>query len=97
MLENSQKPEWGGWKFVSEMLDNPEPTGMYQTTKCYRKLYEFVVEQKAQARAEERARLAKVLEGMKIHKGNNCNVIDCERYNQAVSEAIKVIKKEEGK
>lgn len=44
--ENSQKEEWGGWKIVSNMLDNPDETGIYPTSKCYQELYEFVVSQK---------------------------------------------------
>lgn len=40
--------EWGGWKFVSEMLDNPV-NGIYPTSKCYKQLYDFVVAQKKKA------------------------------------------------
>lgn len=56
----SQSEEWGGWKFVSEMLDTPH-SGIFQTTKCYKKLYDFVMEQKAKAhekgRLQERAEI----------------------------------------
>ena len=45
----------------------------------------------AQARAEERQRCIGILEGMKIHKGKDCGVLDCYRYNQALSELKKAI------
>ncbi len=41
--------EWGAWKFVSDMLDNPDEYGIYPTSKCYEKIYDFVVEQKTLA------------------------------------------------
>lgn len=50
--EISDKEEWGGWKIVSEMLDNPDKHGLYQTSECYKKLYEFVMDQKTKARNE---------------------------------------------
>jgi hypothetical protein len=40
------KEEWGGWKIISDMLDNPDKNGIYPTSEAYKKLYEFVVEQK---------------------------------------------------
>ena len=46
--KNSKKEEWGGWKIVSDMLDNPDGIGIYPTSKCYQKLYEFVCKQKHQ-------------------------------------------------
>ena len=45
--EKSKKEEWGAWKFVSDMLDTPRENGIYQTTICYEKIYDFIVEQKA--------------------------------------------------
>ncbi len=48
MKENHEKEEWGGWKFVSEMLDNPV-NEIYPTSKCYQQLYDFVVAQKEKA------------------------------------------------
>jgi hypothetical protein len=33
--EKAQSEEWGAWKFVSDMLDNPDENGIYQTSKCY--------------------------------------------------------------
>ena len=47
--DNWEEEEWGGWKFVSDMLDNPDKNGIYPTSECYRKLYEFVVSQKQKA------------------------------------------------
>ena len=37
--EDWEKEEWEGWKIVSEMLDNPDENGIYNTSKCYKKLY----------------------------------------------------------
>jgi len=50
--EEWKKEEWGGWKIVSEMLDNPNELGIYPTSECYKKLYNFVMEQKQKARKE---------------------------------------------
>ena len=56
--ENYEKEEWGGWKIVSEMLNNPDASpdanGVYLTSKCYQELYEFVMAQKEKAREEVR-------------------------------------------
>lgn len=52
--DNHSREEWGGWKIVSDMLDNPDKDGIYPTSECYQKLYEFVVEQKEAARKHER-------------------------------------------
>uniref|UniRef100_A0A6M3XW69 Uncharacterized protein n=1 Tax=viral metagenome TaxID=1070528 RepID=A0A6M3XW69_9ZZZZ len=55
MLEEpSEKEEWGAWKIVRDMLDNPDDLGIYQTSKCYQELYEFVMKQKQKARDETR-------------------------------------------
>jgi len=51
-IENHNKEEWGGWKIVSDMLDNPYENGIYPTSECYQKLYEFVCSQK-QRKVEE--------------------------------------------
>jgi len=54
--EKQQSEEWGAWKFVSEMFDVPHPDkdladcGIYNTSKCYEQIHDFVVEQKAKAR-----------------------------------------------
>lgn len=59
--EKSQTEEWGAWKFVSDMLGNPDESGIYPTSKCYEQMYDFVVEQKEKARQigaeEERERI----------------------------------------
>jgi hypothetical protein len=53
--EKSHSEEWGAWKFVSEMLDTPNPdpelarVGIYHTSKCYEQIHDFVVEQKRKA------------------------------------------------
>ena len=47
--EKSNSEEWGAWKFVSDMLDNPNEIGIYQTGKCYEQIHDFVVAQKAKA------------------------------------------------
>jgi len=47
--ENYNKEEWGGWKIVSDMLDKPDKNGIYPTSECYQKLYDFVCEQKKKA------------------------------------------------
>jgi len=47
--EKLQSEEWGAWKFVSDMLDNPDENGIYPTSKCYEQIHDFVVEQKKKA------------------------------------------------
>lgn len=59
------KPEWGGWKIISDMLDNPDENGIYPTSKAYQQLYDFVVSQKQQAIQAERTRIIKALEGLR--------------------------------
>lgn len=44
--EEHDRPEWGGWRIVSDMLDHPDEHGIYPTSKCYKQLYDFVVSQK---------------------------------------------------
>lgn len=46
----AEKEEWGAWKIVSDMLDNPGEYGIYQTSKCYKELYNFVCLQKEKTR-----------------------------------------------
>jgi len=62
--ENSQKEEWGGWKIVSDMLDKPDEFGIYPTSECYQKLYEFVCEQKQ----NERERILKEIKEFSFAK-----------------------------
>jgi len=54
--------EWGGWKIVSDMLDNPDKDGIYPTSECYDKLYNFVVAEKYKTRQETRDRIISVIE-----------------------------------
>ena len=59
--------EWGGWKIVSDMLDRPGENGIYKTSECYQKLYDFVVSQKRKAIEGEQKkcqRLAKTITGL---------------------------------
>lgn len=59
--EKSQSEEWGAWKFVSDMLDNPDKYGIYPTSKCYEQIHDFVVEQKDQAIKTERNRIVEIV------------------------------------
>jgi len=76
--EKSNSEEWGAWKFVSDMLDTPNPDpelakcGIYHTSKCYEQIHNFVVEQKKKAREEERERIIKLIDWRNkgFHSGN---------------------------
>lgn len=63
--DNSNKEEWGGWEFVSDMLDTPDKYGIYQTSKCYQQLYDFVVAQKEKARKATIEEIIRVAEETK--------------------------------
>ena len=54
-----EKEEWGGWKIVSDMLDNEDENGIYPTSKCYQELYDFVVSQKKKALEQQKKELKK--------------------------------------
>ena len=58
-----EKEEWGGWKIVSDMLDHPT-NGIYPTSECYKKLYDFVCAQKEKALLSERQEIVKEVKGM---------------------------------
>jgi hypothetical protein len=60
--EKSQSEEWGAWKFVSDMLDNPDEYGIYPTSKCYEQIHDFVVEQKEKALKAERQKREEAVE-----------------------------------
>jgi len=60
-IEDYKKEEWGGWKIVSEMFDNPDEDHLYPTSKCYQKLYEFVMAQKNKARRETKKEILQVV------------------------------------
>lgn len=47
--KKAESEEWGAWKYVSDMLDNPDEHGIYPTSKCYEQIHDFVVKQKAKA------------------------------------------------
>jgi len=64
--------EWGGWKFVSDMLDHPDENGLYPTSKCYEELYDFVVAQKKKALTQQLDELKGKIEGMKSYRFNGC-------------------------
>ena len=61
-IEDYKKEEWGGWKIVSEMLDNPDEDHLYPTSKCYQKLYEFVCKQKDKAKEETKREIMGIIE-----------------------------------
>jgi len=52
--EKAKRPEWGCWKFVSEMLDNPSANGIYPTSECYEKMADFVHSEKQKSYKEGR-------------------------------------------
>ena len=89
------REEWGAWKFVSEMLDNPGEFGIYPTSKCYKQIYDFVVAQKASATAAENQAWREKIKGIQRHyvtepaeyKGSNANVWR-EGYNQALTDLL---------
>ena len=62
--ENYEKEEWGGWKIVSDMLSNPDENDIYPTSKCYQKLYEFVMAQKNKAQEETKKELLEKIKRM---------------------------------
>lgn len=98
----SEKEEWGGWKIVSDMLDHPYKDGLYPTSKCYKELYDFVIDQKEKARREVVDTILKMAEGTKKeHRVFECTQKDYEdwcdikicpnakeerSYNQALSD-----------
>ena len=47
-----ESKEWGAWKFVSDMLDNPNEYGIYPTSECYEKIHDFVEQAKTEAKIE---------------------------------------------
>lgn len=55
----------GAWRFVSDMIDNPLPNGIYQTSKCYEQIHDFVVEQKQKALTQHTQSIIEMIEGMR--------------------------------
>jgi hypothetical protein len=87
----SEKEEWGAWKFVSEMLDSPVD-GIYRTSKCYKQIYDFVCEQKAKAKEEERERIKKILDETSARYSKSLELTEMmrvEEYNLEVQSLIK--------
>ena len=62
--EDYEKEEWGGWKIVSDMLDNEDENGIYPTSKCYQELYDFVVSQKKKALEQQKKEMIKILDNI---------------------------------
>lgn len=63
LVNDWESEEWGGWKIISDMLDNPDENGIYSTSEAYKKLYDFVVEQKQKAISSTKKRVAKEIIG----------------------------------
>jgi len=59
---NYNKEEWGGWKIVSDMLNKPDECGIYPTSECYQKLYDFVCEQKEKAISNQRKEIVEEID-----------------------------------
>ena len=83
--ENYNKEEWGGWKIVSNMLDHPDENGIYPTSKCYQKLYEFVVAQKKKANQDLLEKIK--TETMEIIKNE---IAKADKYEVAPLERIRI-------
>jgi hypothetical protein len=84
--EKAQSEEWGAWKFVSDMLDNPDENGIYQTSKCYEQIHDFVVNQKK--------KLAKEVadEMMLEEKQIKINIPDTLHFNSGYNQAVQDLK-----
>lgn len=91
--EKSHSEEWGAWRFVSEMLSTPNPdpelarAGIYNTSKCYEQIHDFVVEQKRKAFEEgvkaERERVMEILKKTKDRV--DCNEPTCDTCKQSLA------------
>ena len=86
--EDYDKEEWGCWKIVSDMLDNPDENGIYPTSKCYQKLYDFVREQKQKVAKE----VFEMCEGEKIYDpwAYGFNIDRTDGYNTKRNEITKL-------
>lgn len=92
------KEEWGAWKFVSEMLDNPDKDGLYPTSKCYEQIYDFVVEQKKQSLKQLIDGLVESLDGKREKDLSDKDIEDRLRVftltpssEESIKEFVKVI------
>ena len=63
--EKAETEEWGAWKFVSDMLYNPDVSGIYPTSKCYEQIHDFVVEQKHGDRLAHKTAMLEAIKGEK--------------------------------
>ena len=92
--EDYDKEEWGAWKIVSDMLDKPDEFGIYQTSECYRKLYEFVCEQKRKAIEQAKSEAIKEAKELGYDEGSAETTMVCNSYSipYAVAEKVKEIK-----
>ena len=93
--ENYNKEEWGGWKIVSDMLDNHDEHGIYPTGECYQKLYEFVCEQKKKALQKQREEIVEIVkkavdETTKEHGSSNVYI---DMVGEIIIEEINFLKK----
>lgn len=70
--EEWEQREWGGWKIVSDMLDHPDENGIYNTSKCYKELYDFISNLISEIRKEERERIAGII-------NDRCLVAYCDK------------------
>ena len=85
----SQNEEWGAWRFVSDMLDNPDEFDIYPTSKCYEQIYDFVVSQKKKALSDLkksiREETAKEKEHWEKHSAGNYKFGATEALNKILS------------
>ena len=83
----AETPQWGAWKIVSDMLDKPNEFGIYPTSECYKKLYDFVCEREAIAQREA---LKKV--GEAVLKLQSCKDPICKSgYDHAKREVLQIL------
>lgn len=95
------KPEWDGWKIISDILDNPDENGIYPTSKAYQQLYDFVVSHRQQAVQAERTRIIKEIEKLKVGTGRipglDLRTKTGKARDEALDQAIKAVGESVGK
>jgi len=92
--EDYEQEEWGGWKIVSDMLDHPDESGIYPTSKCYKELYDFVVAQKKKTLTQQRTELKEKIKGISKQSGSEWapeRVAGKTAYNQALKDILTLI------
>ena len=85
--EKAETEEWGAWKFVSDMLYNPDVSGIYPTSKCYEQIHDFVVEQKHGDRLAHKTALLEAIGNYDTKEhicGFNDGDCDCECFLAAL-------------